>query len=148
MTCDHEDNLTAYLDGELPPLEARRLDAHLKTCAHCTLTLAMLRRTAAALAALPPPASPTWRPALFVEISQQPRARWRPLLAPALGMAAAAALALLLGNGASGPVHVDSEEGLLFAQSGEVLEDYEVVGLEQDADVDLIAHLDELERTP
>lgn len=41
--------LLAYLDGELPPEKARRVEAHLATCAACRDELAALRRMQAGL---------------------------------------------------------------------------------------------------
>jgi len=36
MTCRvHEDELSAYLDGELPAARRARLEAHLRVCPHC-----------------------------------------------------------------------------------------------------------------
>ncbi len=36
MTCKlYEEQLSSYLDGELPAARAARLEAHLKTCPHC-----------------------------------------------------------------------------------------------------------------
>lgn len=37
--------LTDYLEGALAPREARRLEAHLAACPHCTEFLAQLRDT-------------------------------------------------------------------------------------------------------
>jgi len=42
------DQLSAHLDGELDPLRARRLEAHLAECAECAATLADLRSIMAA----------------------------------------------------------------------------------------------------
>jgi hypothetical protein len=52
MGHEHE-RLSAYLDGELPPLERAQVDAHLSGCRECADRLAELRAADAALAALP-----------------------------------------------------------------------------------------------
>ncbi len=40
MTCRlYEEQLSSYLDGELPAARAARLEAHLKTCPHCQAEL-------------------------------------------------------------------------------------------------------------
>ncbi len=51
---ENEDTLTAYLDGELDAVAARRVDAHLVGCAACRATLAAWREADAALAAVAP----------------------------------------------------------------------------------------------
>jgi anti-sigma factor RsiW len=52
----HVDNdLSAYLDGELVAADRTRVDAHLATCDRCAVRLGELRRTASLIAALPAP---------------------------------------------------------------------------------------------
>lgn len=46
-------DLSAYLDGELPPAERARVTAHLGGCARCRAHLAELRSTASLIGALP-----------------------------------------------------------------------------------------------
>ncbi len=46
-------DLSAYLDGELPPAERARVEAHLASCDRCARRLADLRSTAALIAGLP-----------------------------------------------------------------------------------------------
>src|SRR5262249_15189826 len=53
MSCTVEEELTAYLDGELSVVEAARVRTHLASCADCRATEALLRRTVTELAALP-----------------------------------------------------------------------------------------------
>ena len=52
MTDPWTDRLSEYLDGELDQADARALDAHLDTCAHCRATLDELRAVAATAQAL------------------------------------------------------------------------------------------------
>ena len=69
------DDLSAYLDGALPPARRSAVDAHLATCPPCRMSLAELRAAARLIAALPA-ATPSRRlvPALA------PRTSWlRPL---------------------------------------------------------------------
>ncbi len=43
MTCRlYEEQLSSYLDGELPAARTARLEAHLKTCPHCQAELEAL----------------------------------------------------------------------------------------------------------
>lgn len=48
-----EDELSAYLDGELGPRQAKRLERHLRACASCQRELAELRATRLLLRRLP-----------------------------------------------------------------------------------------------
>lgn len=53
MTCTlYEEQLSSYLDGELPARRAARLEAHLKTCPHCQAELAALGGIAGRLRAV------------------------------------------------------------------------------------------------
>ena len=49
---------TAYLDGELTPADARRLERHLETCPGCTDYLAQMRTIAGSLGGLSEDAIP------------------------------------------------------------------------------------------
>lgn len=54
--------LGAYADGELPPDEARRVEAHLEQCTECGRELALIRSLGGAMRSMPserPPTS-TW----------------------------------------------------------------------------------------
>lgn len=46
--------MSDYLDGALPPADARRLEAHLADCRHCGEYLAQLRTTVDALGSVGP----------------------------------------------------------------------------------------------
>jgi anti-sigma factor RsiW len=53
VTCRlYEEQLSSYLDGELPARRAARLDAHLKTCPHCRAELTALGGIAGRLRAV------------------------------------------------------------------------------------------------
>jgi anti-sigma factor RsiW len=50
MSCPFEEDLTAYVDAELPPARRVEVETHLRGCAECQGTEALLRRTLARLA--------------------------------------------------------------------------------------------------
>ena len=54
MTCDRVD-LSAFVDGELPPQQALEVERHLASCPACAAEIADLRALAAALAVPEPP---------------------------------------------------------------------------------------------
>lgn len=151
MSCTVEDDLTAYLDGELSVVEAARVRTHLATCAECRATEALLRRTVTELAALPafePSAGLRRRVLAEVEALPQPwRSRigawFRPaLLAPAgVAVATAVVVAVVAGH----KVVAERRTELAVAEHYELLSDYEVVGLSSD-DLDVVEHLDELQK--
>jgi len=150
MSCTVEDELTAYLDGELSVVESARVRTHLASCSECRATEALLRRTVTELAALPafePSAALRRRVLAEVEALPRPwtermRAWLRPgVLAPAgVALATAAVVAVVAGQRA-----VADRTELAVAEHYELLSDYEVVGLSQD-DLDVVEHLDELQK--
>jgi anti-sigma factor RsiW len=50
--------LTAYQDGELITVNGRRIEDHLRTCAHCASELARLNRVSLVVRSLPSPSRP------------------------------------------------------------------------------------------
>ena len=59
MSCpSFQEMLSAYLDGELSPEEARSLEEHLAVCEDCRRELEELKSLVAALGSLPPPEMP------------------------------------------------------------------------------------------
>ncbi len=56
--CEHIRSISAYHDGELPPDDARRLEAHLAQCAACAQELKELRGLSRALKNAPLPDAP------------------------------------------------------------------------------------------
>jgi anti-sigma factor RsiW len=151
MSCTVEDELTAYLDGELAAVDAARVRSHLISCSDCRATEALLRRTMTELTALPafePSLALRRRVLAQVEALPRPwpermRAWLRPgVLAPAgVALATAAVVAVVAGQRAV------AERGMELAvgEHYELLSDYEVVGLSQD-DLDVVEHLDELQK--
>src|SRR5215212_941917 len=82
-----EPDLSAYVDGELPPSRSSRVEAHVAACEVCRETLEGLRATRALLAALPRQV-PSRSLALGPEHARESRTAPRParglLLAPVL----------------------------------------------------------------
>ncbi|HET9157389.1 MAG TPA: zf-HC2 domain-containing protein [Myxococcaceae bacterium] len=151
MSCTVEDELTAYLDGELSVVEAARVRTHLASCADCRATEALLRRTVTELAALPAfEPSTGLRRRVLAEVEALPRPwpeRLRTWLRPALlapaGVAVATAVVVAVVAGQR--VSAERRTELAVAEHYELLTDYEVVGLSRD-DLDVVEHLDELQR--
>ena len=108
MSCTVEEDLTAYVDGELSVVEAARVRSHLAACSGCRQTEALLRRTMAEVAMLPAyEPSPALRRRVLAEIEALPRPwsermrRWLSpgALAPAgVALAAAAVVAVVVGQ--------------------------------------------------
>jgi anti-sigma factor RsiW len=155
-----EAELTAYLDGALPPDARASVERHLAACARCRAERDRLAAAIALLARLPPaPApSPTFEQRFQARLAAEgagARAargggllgrlspRW---LVPSLaGAAAAAAVLVLAGRGRP-------RDEAFLAEHLDLFESYEAVAsvgaVDRPEDVDVVAHLDELERAP
>ena len=150
MSCTVENDLTAFVDGELSAADTARVRKHLESCAECRATAALLQRTVTTVVALPAfQPSPGLRRRVLTRVEALPRPwaeRFRDWFRPTvllplgLGVALVAVLALVA-------VH-DTERRrnleLAVASNYELLSDYEVVGLSAD-DLEVVEHLDELE---
>ncbi|AEI62296.1 anti-sigma factor family protein [Corallococcus macrosporus] len=157
MSCDYEEDLTAYVDGELPPARGARLRVHLDTCADCRATEALLRTTVARVAALPAfEPSPASRRAVMAELDALPAPWWarlktwpRPaVLVPAAGLVAVLAVSLLLTRAGPGaPLALEDASVMELAANLELAEDYELLGLDDMDDLEVVANLHELEVT-
>ncbi|SEU14421.1 anti-sigma factor family protein [Stigmatella erecta] len=154
MSCTVEDELTAFIDGELAPARHAEVGAHLETCAPCRSTEALLRGTVAKVARLPGfTPSPATRRQVLAKVEALPaplperlRALLRPWVwAPALGLAAAAGVVLVLSP--RGPAGLEEADpgALELASNLELVEDYDVVGLDSFEDLEVVTHLHELE---
>lgn len=114
---DHDelrDLLTEYHDGELSPEKRGEVERHLQSCRECGGELGRLRRLAR-LFKRPAPASEEFVRGVLArlpaETGEPSPALWRPWLAPALAMAAAALLlALDLGSRNAPGVHEENAE--------------------------------------
>jgi len=101
MNCKRfEQQIWAYLEGQLPLAQARALEAHLQACPRCQRQMAAARATYRALHALPRHRAPEKLAAQIrhriAEAPARPRVDWacvrrRVALAPALGLLAVAA---------------------------------------------------------
>src|SRR5207248_1791165 len=136
MSCAFEEDLTAYVDGELPQLRARALENHLSGCGSCPATLALLQRTVQQLAAMPAfVPSLAMRRQVLARLDEPAgfggRLRWLfapRFVMPALGMATAAAVAVVLSGGATDHgLQLDTADQMLYAQNKDVVEDLDVV---------------------
>lgn len=157
-SCPFEEHLTAYLDQQLPDLKRRQVEVHLASCASCGETEALLRKTLVAVGSLPvQEPSPNLKRAVISQLPEAPdrvglwaglRRAWQ---APAVGLAAAAAVAVVVTTRAGQAGRLESGPGagdagsFLVAQHLDVLDDYEVLGLDSTDDVDLILTLHEVE---
>ena len=150
----HDENLTAYLDGELPEAERQELEAALEKDPGLRASLEQLRGAVAAMKALPEPAaSAALRRAVLAQVegpqnlSERLKAFFTlPRLVPIAGLAAAAALAVVVTRG--GEKTPADPEQLFVAQNMELLEDLDTLGLESVDDLEVVMNLDALEATP
>jgi anti-sigma factor RsiW len=155
MSCAFEEDLTAYVDGERPAARRAEVEAHLGTCEECRSTEALLRRTLSSLAALPEfkPSMDTRRAvlakvdALPLPLRERLKALLKPtVLVPSMGLAAALGLVVIMSNGRdSQALDVTDAGALELAANLELVEDYDIVGLEGSEDLEVIEHLHELE---
>ncbi len=153
-----EDELTAYVDGELSELDMQRVKTALNADPKLAALEKLLRSTVSAIELLPSPQpSQALRRAVLngldrpLTVGERLQKWLRPSrLMPALGMAAAAALvAVIAHQGAQvAPPREAEEEQLYVAQNLDVLEDLELAGLESAEDLEVIAELSSLEATP
>lgn len=99
MSCRRvQSRLSAYLDGELPPAERVRVSDHLAGCARCAAEAASLRRTVRLMRTtggfVPPPDLRARLDLSVLSVAGTEREtrpwRLRPVLPPAVGMAAVA----------------------------------------------------------
>ncbi|WP_164007511.1 anti-sigma factor family protein [Pyxidicoccus trucidator] len=158
MSCGFEEDLTAYVDGELPPARRVEVEAHLGTCAGCRATHALLGNAVARLAELPAfEPSPHTRRAVLAKLDALPMPWWERLkvllrpavLVPSAGLAAALAVALLMaGPGVDAPPELADPAVMELAANLEVAEDYELLGLDSAEDLEVVANLHELEEMP
>lgn len=158
MSCGFEEDLTAYVDGELPPARRVAVEAHLGTCAGCRTTHALLSHAVARMAELPAfEPSPHTRRAVLAKLDALPTPWWERLkgllrpavLVPSAGLAAALGVALLMaGPRVDAPPELADPVVMELAANLEVAEDYELLGLDSAEDLEVVANLHELEEMP
>lgn len=158
MICRHQTELTALVDGELSTAARVALEAHLSGCDVCRRTERTLRKTQRRLQALPPPDfTPDVLAARRAVMNRLPAARrqgWRALFelrfalpAAAAGLLAVAVVALWPDprSEADNAARVAMLDDVALARELELLEDYDLVGLERPEDLEVVAMLHELE---
>ena len=148
-------DLTALLDGALPPDRAEELRRHLAGCPDCAAEERRLRGALSLLGALPPAPepSPFFATRLEARLREEREkrvgffarlvaARWK-LAVPAAALAAAALVTTAVLR------HAHARE-LAVAEQLELLEDYEAVAslgdVDSPEDAMVVAQLDDLER--
>lgn len=144
----YEEDLSAYIDGELPPERVKALEAALAKDPQLRSLEQRLRQSIEAVEALPLPetSSPALRRAVLAAIDQPTFwEKWftLPRLLP-LGLAMAAGVSALVFWPSDEAAPLD-EEKLLLAQNLEVVEDLDLVDLGSMEDLDVVAELHELE---
>lgn len=152
MSCTYECELTALMDGELDDLARHKVETHLGACAECQETTRRLGRSVAKLSALPAfePSADLRRQVLTRLPDGRPggwfvRRRWAHL---GWALPAAAAIAYFMLVPAARSPDFKEPAQYLLASNLEVVEDYEFLGLEEPDDLEVVAHLHELEVTP
>ncbi len=150
-TRDLSEQLTAYIDGELSPDEAKAVAAALQQDPALRALEQQLRRTVDLVEAMPAPEpSQALRRAVLARIDEPTfgerlRALFTPGRLSVAGLAAAAAVAaVVVTTGRDGGAPAD-EEQLFLAQNMDVLEDMDLVGLESPEDLEVVASLQDLE---
>jgi anti-sigma factor RsiW len=161
MTTRHPvDDLTALVDGALPPARAREIERHLDACATCQ---AERDRLSAAVAAFrqvspAPEPSPQFASRLSARLAREepPRRSWAARLGAFVDpsalrwkIAAPAAAAALAGGVVFAAVRMQRAEERAVAENIDLLLDYEAVSSVGDVssaeDAAVVAMLDELE---
>lgn len=161
MSCKLQEELTAYVDGELSPAQTAAVRMHLGTCADCHATEALLRRTVQTVQTLPAfEPSLGLRRSVFHQVEALPGSflerlrRWlRPVvLVPSMtGLLTALLLVLFVVKHGAQPAllpELQDNSALDLAMNYEVVANYDVLGLESPEDVEVVAHLPELEGRP
>ncbi len=147
-----QSELTAYIDGELPEAERKALEAALAADPKLQALEKKLRQTIALVKTLPAPEpSRALKQSVLAHLDEEKRPSWFswPTLVPAMTLAAAAVLVLVLRGGREElPPLVVDEEVLVISQNMEVVEDLDLVGLASAEDLEVVEQLKDLEVTP
>lgn len=145
------ENLTAYIDGELNELDAKRMREAIATDPELGRLEQQLRATVTAVEKLQAPApSQALRRAVLNALDEKTTLQklaaffTLPRLVPIAGLAAAATVAVVIATRPDEKPQLDAE-ALFLAQNMEVVEDLDLIGLENPDDLDVVANLHELE---
>lgn len=148
-----QDELTAYVDGELSEPDRKAVEAALAADPALRALEKKLRQTVALVKTLPAPEpSRALKQSVLAQLDDEARPSWLSWqrLVPVMTLAAAAVLVLVLRGGRHDelPALVADEEQLVLAQNMEVVEDLDLVGLASSEDLEVIEQLKDLEVTP
>jgi anti-sigma factor RsiW len=151
MMCPYQDDLTAFVDRELPVLRFHEMTEHLSTCDACRGIESLLRRTVAQLHALPAyEPSPLMRQAVMKRLESRKQPSWFESLlsprrlVPALVAVTAAAVVLVFSRRET-RLDLTDHRDFEIAQNMEMVEDYELLGLQTPEDIEAVQQLHELE---
>ncbi len=151
------DDLTALVDGALPPGRRAEVEAHLAACADCRAEHDLISSALRMLATVPAPAAPAagFEQRFYARLAREKAHRpspWERLsLSPwrwtvPIAALSAAAVAVTVG------VAETRSDRLEMARHLDLLENYVVVAsldtVESAEDVDVVEHLNELEAKP
>jgi anti-sigma factor RsiW len=154
------EDLTALVDGALPPARAKEIERHLESCEACRAERARLAAAATAFRRLPPAPepSPLFATRLAARLAREegPRRSWAARLGAWVNpssfrwkLAAPAAAAVLAGGVVFAAVRIQRAEETAVAENLDLLLDYEAVSSLGDVasaeDAEVVAMLDELE---
>jgi anti-sigma factor RsiW len=150
------EDLTAYIDGELNELDARRMEEALKADPELAALERRLRATVTAVEKMEAPVPSLALKRAVLGRLDAPSALERlkafftlPRLVPAVGLAAAAAVTVIVvKNKMVEPPQPEDAEALVLAQNMEVVEDLDLIGLDNPDDLEVVANLHDLEGTP
>jgi anti-sigma factor RsiW len=154
------EDLTALVDGALPPARAKEIERHLEACATCRAERDRLAAAASAFRALPPAPEPSplfaARLAARLAREERPRGSWAARLSAWVNpssfrwkLAAPAAAVALAGGVVFAAVRIQRAEETAVAENLDLLLDYEAVSSLGDVasaeDAEVVAMLDEIE---
>lgn len=149
-----QDELTAYIDGELSEQDRREVEAQLARDPKLKALEAKLRQTVTLMKTLSAPApSAALKAGVLGRLDEGATAvkpSWfsLPKLVPVMALAAAALLLVVLRGKDEVPPSIVEEDQVLLAQNMELVEDLDLVGLASAEDVEVIEQLKELEVKP